>query len=67
MKKKFYEVSSCCTAGGCPKILINENGDALIQGLLVDESVKKSLNVPKSEDIVFVPKSIIQEFVKQNK
>jgi len=56
-----------CGGGRCPKILINENGDALVQGLSVDDATKKELNVPEGEDVVFVPKSIIQEFMEQNK
>lgn len=56
-----------CGGGRCPKILINENGDALVQGLLVDDAIKKELDVPEGEDVVFVPKSIIQEFVGKNK
>lgn len=55
-----------CAGGKCPKILINENGDALVQGLVVDNATKKELNVPEGEDVIFVPKSVFQEFVKQN-
>ena len=55
-----------CGGGRCPKILINENGDALVQGLLVDDSIKKELNVPKEEDIVFLPNEVIQEFLNNN-
>ena len=61
----FIEVLPQCASGLCPRILLNENGDALVQGLLVDDATKKELNVPEGEDVVFVPKSIIQGFVKQ--
>lgn len=56
-----------CGGGRCPKILTNENGDALVQGLLVDNATKKELNVPEGEDVVFVPKEVFQEFVKLKK
>ncbi|MDR2125654.1 MAG: hypothetical protein LBP63_02325 [Prevotellaceae bacterium] len=56
-----------CGGGRCPKILLNEDGDALVQGLLVDDSIKKTLNVPQGEDIIFLPKEIIQEFLENNK
>jgi len=55
-----------CAGGKCPKILIDENGDPIVQGLSVDDVTKKELNVPEGENVVFVPKSIIQEFVKHN-
>ena len=60
-------ITATCGGGSCPQILINDNGDALVQGSLLDESVKKGLNLPNGEDVVFVPKSIIQKFLKQNK
>ncbi|MDR2125653.1 MAG: hypothetical protein LBP63_02320 [Prevotellaceae bacterium] len=63
----FHKTYENCGGGTCPKILLNEDGDALVQGLLVDNSIKKDLNVSNGEDVVFVPKNIIQEFLMQNK
>ena len=60
-----YEAS--CGGGACPKILINDDGDALVQGLLVDEATKKKLTIPEGEGLVFVPNSVIKEFLKQSK
>lgn len=56
-----------CARGKCPKILINEEGNALVQGLTVDSSTKKELGIPEGEDVVFVPNSIIQKLIQHNK
>lgn len=63
----FIEVLPQCGGGHCPRILIIENGDALVQGFVVDNATKKELDVPEGEDVIFVPKSVFQEFVKLNK
>ena len=60
-----YEAS--CGGGACPKIFIDDNGDALVQGYLVDDTTKIKMNLNDDEDVVFVPKSIIQELIKQIK
>ena len=38
-----YEAS--CGGGACPKIFIDDNGDALVQGYLVDDATKIKMNL----------------------
>ena len=63
----IHRIEASCGGGRCPKIYINDDGDALVQGYFVDEATKIKMNLNEDEDVVFVPKSIIQEFIKQIK
>ncbi len=53
-----------CGGGRCPKILLKENGDALVQGKIVGQDVLSRLNVPSDENVVFLPESVIKEFLR---
>ncbi len=52
-----------CGGGRCPKILLDEKGNALVQGAKVDKVCVAGLNVPEHEDVVFIPKDVIAEFL----
>jgi hypothetical protein len=61
------DVPPQCAGGLCPKILIDDNGDALVQGYVIDDATKAKMNKNEDEDIVFVPKNIIQDLIKHYK
>lgn len=52
-----------CGGGRCPKILMNRNGDVLVQGSNVDDEVRAHLNVPTGENVVFLPRDVMKEFL----
>ena len=62
-----YKYETSCGGGACPKIYINDNGDALVQGYFVDDATKIKMNINEDENVVFIPKSILQELIKQIK
>ena len=50
-----------CGGGRCPRIFKDTNGDYIIQGIKVSDEIKTSLNPLENEDIVKLPKSLIDE------
>ncbi len=63
-KINLTEFRQVCGGGRCPKILIKKNGDALVQGSIVGDDILTGLNVPAEENVVFLPKEVINEFIK---
>lgn len=58
------EFKQICGGGRCPKILLKKNGDALVQGGIVETDVLRNLNVPSGENVVFLPGEVVKEFIK---
>ena len=58
----------CSPKGGCcPSIYENENGDYIIQGISLDDEIKKNLKLGKNEDAILVPADLIDELIKTKK
>lgn len=54
-----------CGGGRCPKVLLRDNGDALVQGIKVEDAdIRAGLNVPDTEEVVFLPSDVVREFVE---
>ncbi len=67
MKVTLSNYRQVCGGGRCPKFLVNDNGDVLVQGTKVERSSVSGLNVPPYEDVVFIPKDVLAEFLAKVK
>lgn len=50
-----------CGSGRCPRVLINDAGDVIIQGQCLSQKSVSELNVPDGESVVFLPKEIVEK------
>ena len=52
-----------CANGGCPGILVTDNGTVLVQGLKTTQPT--GVEVPDHEDLVAIPGTVFEELLRQ--
>ena len=52
---------SNCGGGRCPRVLINDNGDAIIQGYSLSPDNIATLDVPNGENVIFLSKDVLAQ------
>lgn len=62
IKSKTGDGPSACLTGSCPTIYKTENGDFAIQGFVLSSEDKQNLNIAANEDVVLIPKQLLDKF-----
>lgn len=50
-----------CRGGRCPAVFETDGNDLIVQGFAVEESAKQGMDIPGDEDVVRVPRSLLQQ------
>lgn len=58
---------SCCLTGSCPTVFDYDDNNYVIQGFICPIEVKNKLELPKNEDVVIIPKELIDKLNKGKK
>lgn len=53
-----------CGGGRCPRVFKSENGDLIVQGILVDEKTRNACNPLPNEEVIRIPKDLLEELRK---
>lgn len=56
-----------CMGGACPAIYETEDGNYLVQGLVLSQDQKLGVVLPHGEDAVLIPKGLLREFAERYK
>ena len=56
-----------CGGGRCPRVFLAENGDFIVQGLTIDSETKKLFTPLPEEDVVRLPKEVVEELFRNYK
>lgn len=59
--------TSNCLTGSCPTIFDYDEHNYIIQGFICPIETKSKLDLPGNEDVVVVPKKLIDKFKKGEK
>lgn len=62
-KSKWIQL---CGGGRCPRAFITEEGELIVQGILVDPEVKAQLDPLSNEEVVRLPKEVVQELLRHS-
>lgn len=61
---KLKKLERCCGGGRCPRVFVDENGDLVVQGFRVDSCLRNELNPLDNEEVVRLPRHLVQELYK---
>lgn len=50
-----------CGGGRCPRVLLNDNGDAIIQGYGLSQENISDLKIPDGENVIFLSKEVLAQ------
>lgn len=53
-----------CGGGRCPRVFLTDKGDFIVQGLLVDTELRDQLDPLESEEIVRLPREVVDELLR---
>lgn len=54
-----------CMGGNCPSFLLTDDGAVLVQGYMIKEDEKGSLNIPSGEDVVLMPVATLKALAER--
>lgn len=54
-----------CANGACPTLRLTDVGTVIIQGAKLPANRRESLNVPRHEDIVSIPREVFEDLLNQ--
>lgn len=62
----FVTFSGCdeltnCGSGRCPRVLINNSGDVIIQGISLPTETFDAMKIPEGENAIYLSKEILSE------
>lgn len=63
-KSPLSDYVRLCGGGRCPRVFLAENGDFIVQGLTIDPGLKKELDPLPNEDVVRLPKEVVDELFR---
>lgn len=50
-----------CRGGRCPAVYEVSDGDFVIQGFVVPDSDRTSLDIPDDEDVIRIPRTLLEQ------
>ena len=54
-----------CVNGACPTLRLTDTGMVIVQGAKMAPRLRKSLRVPRHEDLVSIPKAVFDDLLGQ--
>lgn len=67
MALKVIHSTINCAESTCPTIYQDDQGNFVIQGFILKNEIKKSINIPEGEDAIKVPAEFIETFIAKMK
>jgi len=60
----FTLLGSNCTGGYCPSFYEGDDGKFYVKGHIVSDQIRQILNADETEDVVSIPKELIEAIKK---
>ncbi|MFA7192013.1 MAG: hypothetical protein WC089_01800 [Candidatus Paceibacterota bacterium] len=54
-----------CSGSSCPTIYESSNGSIIVQGFKITNEERNTILIPQGEDMVVIPKSLIEKIIKR--